>query len=53
MTSLPIVGDVDDLFYDGARKRLYVIGGEGYVDVLQRETGDSFKRSARIPTRRW
>ena len=46
----PVVGDVDDLFYDSGRKRLYVIGGEGYVDVLQRDAGDGFKRTARIGT---
>ena len=28
------VGDADDLFYDPSRDSLYVIGGEGYVDVL-------------------
>lgn len=50
MATAPIIGDTDDLFYDSARKRLYVIGGEGYVDVLQRDAGDSFKRSARIAT---
>ena len=48
--TLPVVGDVDDLFYDAGRKRLYVIGGEGYVDVLQRDAGDGFKRTARIGT---
>lgn len=46
----PVVGDVDDLFYDSGRKRLYVIGGEGYVEVLQRDAGDGFKRTARIGT---
>ena len=46
----PIPGDTDDLFYDSARKRMYVIGGEGYVDVLQRNAGDAFKRVARIAT---
>lgn len=30
----PTVGDADDLFYDRNRKSLYVIGGEGYIDVL-------------------
>lgn len=50
LTTIPVVGDTDDLFYDSARKRLYVIGGEGYVDVLQRGTGDAFKRTARIAT---
>jgi hypothetical protein len=28
------VGDTDDLFYDATRSRVYVIGGEGYVDVF-------------------
>jgi DNA-binding beta-propeller fold protein YncE len=27
------VGDTDDMFYDASRRRLYVIGGEGAVDV--------------------
>jgi DNA-binding beta-propeller fold protein YncE len=48
--TLPVVGDVDDVFYDVGRKRLYVIGGDGYVDVLQREAGETLKRSARIGT---
>lgn len=30
----PTVGDADDLFYDRSRKSIYVIGGEGYIDVL-------------------
>ncbi len=29
------VGDADDMFYDTALRRLYVIGGEGFVDVFQ------------------
>ena len=31
---MPIVGDVDDLFVDARNGRVYVIGGEGRVDVL-------------------
>jgi hypothetical protein len=50
LTTLPIVGDTDDLFYDASAKRLYVIGGEGYVDVLQRDAGDIFRRADRIAT---
>ena len=30
----PTVGDADDLYYDRSRKSIYVIGGEGYIDVL-------------------
>jgi DNA-binding beta-propeller fold protein YncE len=32
--SFEIVGDTDDLFYDAARKRLYVTGGDGFIDVV-------------------
>jgi YVTN family beta-propeller protein len=46
----PTVGDTDDLFYDAARDRLYVVGGEGAVDVLTAGT-DRLRRLARIPTR--
>ncbi len=45
-----IVGDTDDLFYDATRKRLYVTGGEGYVDVVQDEGANRFVRMERIPT---
>jgi hypothetical protein len=38
--SSPIVGDTDDLFYDVARKRLYVTGGEGYIDVFAQNDAD-------------
>ncbi|HMF58981.1 MAG TPA: hypothetical protein VK595_01335 [Vicinamibacterales bacterium] len=46
--SSPIVGDTDDLFYDASRKRLYVTGGEGYVDVFQQNEADHLTRIARV-----
>ena len=46
--SSPIVGDTDDLFYDAARKRLYVTGGEGYVDTFQQNDADHLTRIARL-----
>jgi DNA-binding beta-propeller fold protein YncE len=49
-TSVNIVGDTDDLFFDAARQRVYVIGGEGFVDVLQRR-GDAAERTKRVATR--
>jgi YVTN family beta-propeller protein len=42
-------GDVDDLFIDAKRNRVYVSCGAGYVDVF--ETSDAaYRRMARIPT---
>lgn len=34
VATLDAVGDVDDLFLDEARSRLYAVGGEGFVDVF-------------------
>jgi len=49
-SSFDIVGDTDDLFYDAARKRLYVSGGEGYIDVFQEQEAGRFTRVAHIAT---
>ena len=49
-TAVDIVGDTDDLFSDAMRQRIYVIGGEGFVDVLQRR-GETIERVARVATR--
>lgn len=50
MTSFDSVGDTDDLFYDGTRKRLYVSGGEGYIDAFQDQGANRFARIAHMPT---
>jgi len=49
--SVPCVGDTDDLFYDARRDRVYVIGGEGFVDVFDTSPAGKYPRLARIPTR--
>jgi DNA-binding beta-propeller fold protein YncE len=48
--SFEIVGDTDDLFYDAARKRLYVTGGDGFIDVIQDQGSSRFSRIAHMPT---
>jgi DNA-binding beta-propeller fold protein YncE len=45
-----IVGDTDDLFYDAARKRLYVSGGEGFIDVFQIGAASQATRIAHVAT---
>ena len=42
-------GDADDLFFDAKRHRVYIICGEGYLDVFDAQ-GDAYWRSAHIPT---
>ncbi len=48
--SAEIVGDTDDLFYDEANSRVYVIGGEGFVDVLKPQGSGRYERIAHIAT---
>jgi|SRR6185436_14975499 len=50
LSTIPVVGDTDDLFYDATRRRLYVIGGEGFIDVVQRDV-DTLRRIDRVATR--
>jgi YVTN family beta-propeller protein len=50
LVKVPIGGDTDDLFYDTVLARLYVICGEGRVDVLRQETPDSYAHEAAITT---
>jgi len=48
--SIEIVGDTDDLFYDAAKSRVYVIGGGGFVDVFDQKDPDHYDRIAHIGT---
>ena len=50
LAAFDIVGDTDDLFYDAARKRLYVSGGDGFIDVFQSDDANRFTRLAHIAT---
>lgn len=50
VADVAISGDTDDLFYDAARKRLYVSCGEGFIDVLEQRGPDSYVRISQIPT---
>jgi len=49
-TAFEAVGDADDVFWDAARKRLYVIGGQGFVDAFQRQSDDRYMRIAHMAT---
>ena len=51
LSQTPCVGDADDMFYDAKLKRVYVIGGEGFVDVFQlSDTSQEPARLAHLPT---
>lgn len=48
ITSIPTCGDVDDVFVDSKRDRIYLSCGEGFVDVLA--AGHAYRRVAHIAT---
>lgn len=50
VASEPAIGDADDLFYDAAHKRVYISGGEGFIDVFEQRDPDHYAPIARIPT---
>ena len=50
IATLPCVQNSDDLFYDSARKRIYVAGGEGYLSVFQQKDADHYEPLAKIPS---
>lgn len=49
---VPCVRDADDMWYDEARKRIYVSGGEGFVSVIKQQGTDRYRILNRIATTR-
>lgn len=43
-------GDADDIFYDSARRRIYVSGGEGFLGTFQQINRDRYKAMTKIAT---
>jgi DNA-binding beta-propeller fold protein YncE len=50
VASLPTAGDMDDMFFDADRKRVYVAGGEGYLSVVQQVDADHYTDMGKFPT---
>jgi DNA-binding beta-propeller fold protein YncE len=52
VASLRIGGDADDLFYDAKRRQIYVICGEGVIDVVRQRDEDHYEAAGRLRTTR-
>jgi len=50
VATLPCVGDVDDIYYDANHKRVYIPGGQGFIDVFQQKDADHYDLITRVPT---
>jgi len=47
---LPASGECDDVFFDASRKRIYQLGGEGFVSVFQQNDPNHYELLSAIPT---
>lgn len=50
VASLPCPGGADGLFYDAERRRVYVLGAEGFLTVFQQTDADHYVAAGRFPT---
>ncbi|OAI40558.1 hypothetical protein AYO40_04715 [Planctomycetaceae bacterium SCGC AG-212-D15] len=50
ITTVLIPADIDDLFYDAKRKRLYASCGEGFLTILKQRDADNYEILEKIPT---
>jgi DNA-binding beta-propeller fold protein YncE len=48
--TLPTVSDSDDIFYDASKRLVYVIGGEGAVEVFRQRDPDHYESVGKTPT---
>jgi len=47
---VPVGGSSDDVYFDAERKRVYVIAGEGFINVVQQNDPNHYTVSATLPT---
>jgi DNA-binding beta-propeller fold protein YncE len=50
ISSLDIANDPDDIFYDAAKKRIYVSCGEGFINIFQQQSPNQYGTIANILT---
>lgn len=50
VATLPCVQDADDVYYDSARQRIYIAGGEGYISVFQEKDADHYQLLTKVPS---
>ena len=50
VAEIPCVQDSDDLYFDSARRRIYVAGGEGYISVFQQKDAGHYRLLTKVPS---
>lgn len=50
ITRLPAAGECDDVYFDEGRKRIYVIGAQGFISVFQENDPDHYELLENVPS---
>jgi DNA-binding beta-propeller fold protein YncE len=50
VTRVRAAGECDDVYFDASRKRIYVIGAEGFITVFQENDPDHYELIANVPS---
>ncbi len=50
VADLDIAGDPDDIFYDAERKRLYIACGAGFLEVIEQNGPDHYRKREELST---
>ncbi len=50
VAEMDCAGDADDLFYDAAKRLVYVSCGEGMIDIFAERDADHYPEVVRVPT---
>jgi hypothetical protein len=50
IAAVPIPNDVDDIYYDAKRKRLFASCGEGFIVVIAQKDKDRYEVQEKLPT---
>jgi DNA-binding beta-propeller fold protein YncE len=47
---VPVGASCDDVYFDAERKRIYALGGEGFISVVQQNDPNHYSLTANIPS---
>jgi hypothetical protein len=50
VSSMPMVSDADDLYYDEKTGEIFISGGGGFVNIFRKQPPNTYKQIANIPT---
>lgn len=52
ISTMPMTGDADDMYFDESTQKIYVTEGSGYINIFQQKDTDTYSEIANIPTKK-